>query len=605
MKKSILTLLLLISNISIFAQSGHNDPTFNPGSGIAGSVKAIAVQPDGKIIIAGVISQYNGVNRKNIARVTPDGLLDPSFAIGTMGTDNTIAALAIQPDGKIIIGGQFTTYNGTSRNGIARLNIDGSLDLTFNPGTGVPQSGSNLSILAVELQPDGKILIGGYFQSYNGVNRKSIARLNSDGSLDLTFDVGTGISGNVTSIVVKSDTKILLGGSFSYTSNGSNIIRRSLMSINSDGTLDNTIPYTLSEVQNITDADVLADGTILYSRNFSTNGNSHSSLEKYNPNGSGLTIYSFTIFSGDSGGINKILVQPDGKIVIGGWSTSSIHGLTTGIKRFNADFTPDPSFETPNDGVYGGATYAKIIYSLAIQPDGKILLGGSFSSYCGVVRNGIARTVNCGSPETGTDIRSACGYYVWMDGNTYTSNTNIPTHTLTNSSTGCDSTITLNLTMITEIDNTVSVTGGMLQANQTGATYQWLNCDNGNSPVTGVTSSRTFYPSSNGNYAVKITAGTCTETSACTLMSNAGLGLNETKPNPFTLFPNPATSNITIQFQNEIQDDLVTIYSISGQKVLQEKIMAENNQFHVNTSNLQSGIYFVEIGNARMKFVVE
>ena len=101
--------------------------------------------------------------------------------------NDSVRAIAIQPDGRAILAGFFTSVNGENRNRIARLNYDGSLDGTFNPG-----GGADNPVQAVVLQPDGKVLIGGDFASYNGYNRSRFARLNSDGSLDQGFDIGTG-----------------------------------------------------------------------------------------------------------------------------------------------------------------------------------------------------------------------------------------------------------------------------------------------------------------------------------------------------------------------------------------------------------------------------
>ena len=113
------------------------------------------------------------------------GDLDNTFLSLSTGANNEVEDLALQPDGKVLIGGNFTTYNGVARGGIARLNADGSLDNTFlNSGAGV-EIGSIIKTLT--LQPDGKILIGGNFTTYNGVVRGGIARLNTDGSLDNTF----------------------------------------------------------------------------------------------------------------------------------------------------------------------------------------------------------------------------------------------------------------------------------------------------------------------------------------------------------------------------------------------------------------------------------
>src|SRR5690606_5239549 len=98
-----------------------------------------------------------------------------------------VIASSLQSDGKVVIGGAFSSINGTVRDRIARLNTDGSLDTTFNPGTG-----ANDLVTSISIQSDGKIIIGGWFIFYNGTAIKRIARLNTDGSLDNTFDPGTG-----------------------------------------------------------------------------------------------------------------------------------------------------------------------------------------------------------------------------------------------------------------------------------------------------------------------------------------------------------------------------------------------------------------------------
>src|SRR5207249_1691942 len=132
-----------------------------------------------------------------------------SFDPGT-GANNTVYTSALQADGKIIIGGDFTSYNGTARNRIARLNTDGSLDTSFNPGTG-----SNNNVFTMALQVNGKIVIGGDFTTYNGTSRNTIARLNTDGSLDTTFNpAGTGATYEVAAIVLQADGKIVIAGDF-------------------------------------------------------------------------------------------------------------------------------------------------------------------------------------------------------------------------------------------------------------------------------------------------------------------------------------------------------------------------------------------------------
>jgi uncharacterized delta-60 repeat protein len=180
----------------------------------SGSVSSVAVQPDGKVLIVGDFLAVNGANGcYGIARLNPDGYPDGSFNAGTGVSGGIVTSVAVQPDGKVLIGGTFSTVNGTNRFGIARLHANGSLDLSFNPGSGA------YGVSSIVLQPDGKVLIGGAFITVNGTNRNRIARLNANGSLDPSFDPGTGAGGYVRSIALQPDGNILIGGDFT-TVNG-------------------------------------------------------------------------------------------------------------------------------------------------------------------------------------------------------------------------------------------------------------------------------------------------------------------------------------------------------------------------------------------------
>lgn len=150
---------------------GSSDGAFHIAPfGLSGEVTALAVQPDGKVLISGFYNRVSGVLRKGMARLNTDGSLDTSFDAGNAIAEGSIraGAIIILPDGKILAGGK-------------RLNPDGSIDSAFNPVTDSP-------ILSVALQPDGKILIGGQFTLVNGASRTGFARLNSDGSLDTTLN---------------------------------------------------------------------------------------------------------------------------------------------------------------------------------------------------------------------------------------------------------------------------------------------------------------------------------------------------------------------------------------------------------------------------------
>ncbi len=153
---------------------GSLDNSFNAGTGNNSSINAVALQSDGKVLIGGVFTAANGTSRTNLARLNANGSLDSSFNPGA-GANGSVNSLAAQSDGKVLIGGYFTTINGTNRNHIARLNANGSLDSSFNPGTGTDDA-----VRAIAVQPDGNVLIGGDFTTINGVARRHVARLYGD-----------------------------------------------------------------------------------------------------------------------------------------------------------------------------------------------------------------------------------------------------------------------------------------------------------------------------------------------------------------------------------------------------------------------------------------
>ena len=172
--------MLLCSICSALAAWGDVDTTFTPGGGNSAGfdldVTCIALQSDGKIIVGGGFTQDGRTSRNRIARLNLNGTLDTTFDPGT-GANDTVWALAVQPDGRVVIAGQFTTVNGVPHSKVARLNANGSLDLSFNPA---PDG----TVAAMALQADGKVLISGAFTTVSGAPRSHVARLMSDGGVD-------------------------------------------------------------------------------------------------------------------------------------------------------------------------------------------------------------------------------------------------------------------------------------------------------------------------------------------------------------------------------------------------------------------------------------
>jgi len=257
---------------------GDLDTTFlATGAGATGAVNSIAVQSDGKVLIGGLFTSYNGTSRGYVARLNTDGSLDTGFLATGAGANNGVYSVAVQPsDGKILIGGLFTSYNGTSRGCVARLNTDGSLDTGFlATGAGAGSVTSPYRVDSIAVQSDGKILIGGLFTSYNGTSRGYVARLNTDGSLDTgSLATGAGANSEVWSIAVQSDGKVLIGGNFTtYNGTGRGYVAR----LNTDGSLDTGFLATGAGANGLVYSVAVqpGDGKILIGGGFTTyNGTS-------------------------------------------------------------------------------------------------------------------------------------------------------------------------------------------------------------------------------------------------------------------------------------------------------------------------------------------
>jgi uncharacterized delta-60 repeat protein len=384
--------ILLSSGIAVKAAGGILDPTFNAGYDFI--VYKVVVQADGKIVVGG----NDGIRRFNA-----DGSPDATFNAITEGW--ITQALAVQSDGKIIVSYE-KDVAGTPHTDIARLNPDGSLDNTFNTGgaglAGFPQSVAN----ALAIQADGKILIGGHFNFYNGISRNNVARLNRDGSLDTSFNPGTGINlGGLYALAVQADGKILIGGGFTnYNGAACNSIAR----VNADGSFDNTFNLDKGTDGVVDTIGIQSDGRIIIGGSFNTVGGApHKFIARLNSNGSlddsfnpGKALEAYINFFG----IESIAVQSDDKIIAVGHFFTETNPLPSrnGIARLNSDGSIDTSFD-PGTGADG------VLYTVALQKDGKIIIGGAFGHYNGIPRHSLARLL---SDSLGGFSFSAANYTV-------------------------------------------------------------------------------------------------------------------------------------------------------------------------------------------------
>jgi uncharacterized delta-60 repeat protein len=163
------------------AQPGSLDITFNPGSG-AEDVLCMALETNGQIVIGGGFRSFNGAYAPYITRLNSDGSIDPTFSTG-VGPNQGITCIALRPDGEILIAGGFGSINGVNWNQPALLRVDGSVDLSFNTSYAAG-AGSTGGVSALALQPDGKVLIAGGVLSIGGTNYSNLARLNTNGTLE-------------------------------------------------------------------------------------------------------------------------------------------------------------------------------------------------------------------------------------------------------------------------------------------------------------------------------------------------------------------------------------------------------------------------------------
>ena len=241
---------------------GSKDLTFNIGDGFNDEVYDIQVQPNGKILVGGYFTQYNNIDAYHIIRLNSNGSIDSSFLIGNsdVSFNDYVNTIKLQSDGKILVGGYFTTYGFNSQNYISRLNTDGTIDLTFQIGNGF-----NDEVNTITLQSDGKIIVGGYFISFdnNDLFNGRIVRLDSNGTLDTLF--GYGLDDTVQSISIQSDGKIIVGGYFTryYINNNDRIGVNRLVRFHSDCSFDYSFYYDELFGDGIECITILEDNNIL------------------------------------------------------------------------------------------------------------------------------------------------------------------------------------------------------------------------------------------------------------------------------------------------------------------------------------------------------
>jgi uncharacterized delta-60 repeat protein len=369
------------------------DYCYSFNGGFNEQAESAAEDPNGKIIFVGIFTSYSGISFNRIARLNSDGSIDNTFSIGT-GFNDGAAIVFIQPDGKILVGGAFTSYNGTPANRIIRLNDNGTVDNTFNIGTGFSQT-----VWAINVQTDGKILVGGDFTQYNGNSHPHLIRLNSDGSVDNTFDLGTGLDEAVYNIVLQNDSKIIILGDFT-TVDGNSHVR--IVRLNDDGSIDNTF-NSGTGFNGTTYSALIDEGKILVvGAFFEYSGQTNRQIVKLNSDGSIDDTFDsgagFTRFSGLSFS-TTIIKYTDKYFVIGDYDTYN-GGTANGLIQLNQDGSINVSFNYGTGLLFSAGTFNTGI----ILSNGVHVVFGEFSQYKGsevndiVFINPFGTLLNCPYP---------------------------------------------------------------------------------------------------------------------------------------------------------------------------------------------------------------
>ena len=382
------------NNLVLIKTDGTNDPALPLTTGVSDfspQIFAISPQTDGKVIVGGLFSSVNGQPRYNLVRLNSDGSTDSSFQT-INGASRSVRAFVRQSSGKLLVVGNFYAIDGVAKSGVARLNNDGSLDGSFDPGIG--PNVNSLSAAAVDASDN--VYIGGSFSSFNTVTRPNFVKLGPNGAVDLAFNTGVGTAGTpptVSAVAPPTATAgVVIGGSFTlYNGSTANRIAR----VN-DTTAALDTPFTANggSAFNINGNVVRAltlrsDGSYYAAGSFTAfNGTTRQRLLHLNSNGSLDTGFANPALSATA----RALAEQNNKIVVGGNFTSPANQ----IARYATNGTRDTTLVTGTgltNTEYAAITTPEVDV-VAVQPDGRLLIGGIFSAYQGVPRFSLARLFN-------------------------------------------------------------------------------------------------------------------------------------------------------------------------------------------------------------------
>jgi hypothetical protein len=358
--------------------------TANTAGGFNGVVLAIDYQSDGKIIVGGDFTDFNGVTINKICRLNPDGTEDNTFTsnLGT-GFNDAVRTIKVQPDDKILVGGKFTDFNGTAINFICCLNSDGSENGDFTTNIG---SGFDSSVNSIKLLSDNTIIVGGSFTDFDGNAIGYITKLDSKGTYNSSFttNAGTGFDSDVLSLDIDPSDNIYVGGVFTDF-NGTTVYRAAKMS--GTGVQNSTFSSNISTNLNApVNAIRYNSNKVLIGGDFTgAFGTGLNYIYQLNPDGTQDTDFmvqatNYGAGSGYDDIVRTIEAVADGWLVGGNFTDYS--GNT--ISRIN--YIQNTGKQLNGYRAYG-ASFDATVVSLKLYPGNKVLVGGEFTSYDGITNN--------------------------------------------------------------------------------------------------------------------------------------------------------------------------------------------------------------------------
>lgn len=517
--------------------NGQRDTSFILANNVFLSINVVHLMPNNMAYIGGNMTNYNGTPVGRLIRLHPNGTLDTTFNIGT-GFSSTVTSLTIQPDGKLLVGGNFSTVNGQTHNRIVRLNPNGSIDTTFNSGTG-----ANSNIPAICVQNDGKILIGGGFTTYNGVAITRLARLLSNGSIDTSFTQAFSVNGGITSIKLQANGRIVAAGGFSSYNNVqvSRVVR-----LNNTGCIPPTQPTisTSATVKNCPSNAI----TLSISSGSLNSGNQW----RWYPNFCG----GISIGIGDS-----IQVNPTTTTTYFVRGEGNCTGPCAQVTITVIDTIPP----VPNiNPIFNTLAYCTTTISLI--PTAADLCAGTI-------------TATTTDPLTYNLPGTYTINWLYNDGN---GNTTSQTQTV----------IIDSIVNVVDMDPTFIVPTLATTHSSATAQYQWVNCDLGFQAIAGE-NMPIFSPTQTGNYALVVSEGSCKDTSNC-YYHIANNAQNQEGLLVITVYPNPNNGILFFGGLPAVGNIQARLFNVKGQQVLQKaNINQDSNQIEID--QLPAGVYILEI----------